>query len=32
MGIRIHKVLGYGFKYCRIDEDPRFTDYFWSNE
>lgn len=30
MGIRIHKVLGYGFKYCKFDKDPRFNDWVFN--
>jgi hypothetical protein len=27
MGIRIKKVLGYGFKHCTFKDDPRFNDW-----
>lgn len=29
MSIRINKVLGYGFKYSKHEEDPRFSSRFW---
>ncbi len=31
MGIRIHKVLGYGFKYCRFQNDPRFNPWVFDH-
>jgi hypothetical protein len=32
MGNRIHKVLGYGFKYCKYEKDPRFKKEFWDED
>lgn len=31
MGIRIHKVLGYGLKHCKFNKDPRFNEWVFSN-
>jgi len=31
MGIRINKVLGWGFKYCDFERDPRFRKEFWDS-
>jgi hypothetical protein len=30
MGIRIHKVLGYGFLRCKFEKDPRFNDHVFN--
>jgi len=32
MGTRIHKTLGWGFKYCRFKKDPRFNEKFFGDD
>lgn len=32
MGIRINKVLGYGFKHCKFDKDPRFNEWVFNDQ
>ena len=31
MGIRVHKVLGYGFKHCKFNKDIRFNEWVFNN-